>query len=40
MVDFGKFIYSALDQEDDEDVTRIAIGIVGDISSALGDQVE
>ena len=37
---FGKYIYSALEQEDDEDVTRLAIGVVGDLSLALGENLE
>ena len=37
---FGKYIFAALEQEDDEDVTRIAIQVVADISLALGDKVE
>ena len=40
IADFGKYIYSALEQEDDEDVARVAVGLVADISSALGNQVE
>ena len=37
---FGKYIFAALEQDEDEDVTRLAIGVVGDLSLALGDQIE
>ena len=37
--EFGQYIYNALEQEDDEDVTRVAIGLVIDISDGLREQV-
>ena len=39
IADFGKYIYAALEQDEDEGATRMAIGIVADISSALNEQV-
>ena len=35
--DFGQYIYNALEQEADEDVTRVAIGLVTDIADGLRD---
>ena len=37
--DFGQYIYNALEQEDDEDVTRVAIGLVIDIADGLREGV-
>ena len=37
--DFGQYIYNALEQEADEDVTRVAIGLVIDITDGLREQV-
>ena len=37
--EFGQYIYNALEQEDDEDVTRVAIGLVIDIADGLREQV-
>ena len=37
--EIGKYIYNALEQEEDEDVTRVAIGLVIDISDGLREQV-
>ena len=37
--EFGQYLYSALEQEDDEDVTRVAIGLVVDIADGLREQV-
>ena len=36
---FGQYLYSALDSEDDEDVTRVAIGLVIDLAEGLREQV-
>ena len=33
--EFGQYIYNALEQTDDEDVTRVAIGLVIDIADGL-----
>ena len=37
--EFGQYLYSALEQVDDEDVTRVAIGLVVDIADGLREQV-
>lgn len=37
--EFGQYIYNALEQADDEDVTRVAIGLVIDIADGLREQV-
>jgi len=37
--EFGQYIYNALEQQDDEDVTRVAIGLVIDIADGLREQV-
>lgn len=37
--DFGQYIFNALEQEDDEDVTRHAIGLVTDIADGLRENV-
>ena len=38
--DIGQYVFAALESEEDEDATRMAIGIVADISTALGDRIE
>ena len=38
--DFGNYIVNALDQEDDEDVTRVAIGIVIDLADGLRESLD
>lgn len=38
--EFGQYIYNALEQQDDEDVTRVAIGLVIDIADGLREQVD
>lgn len=37
--EFGQYIYNALEQELEEDVTRVAIGLVIDITDGLREQV-
>lgn len=37
--EFGQYIYNALEQTDDEDATRLAIGLVVDIADGLREQV-
>ena len=37
--EFGQYIYNALQQHEDEDATRLAIGIVIDIADGLREQV-
>ena len=36
---FGQYIFNALEQTEDEDVTRVAIGLVTDIADGLREQV-
>lgn len=35
----GQYIFNALEQQDDEDVTRVAIGLVIDIADGLRENV-
>ena len=37
--EIGQYIYTALEQQDDEDVTRLAVGIICDIANCLGEEV-
>ena len=37
--DIGQYIFTALQQEDDENVTKIAVGIICDIANGLGEEV-
>lgn len=38
--EFGKYIFNALEQEDDEDATRVAVGIVMDIVEGYKEEIE
>lgn len=37
--EFGQYIFNALEQPEDEDVTRVAIGLVIDIADGLRESV-
>ena len=37
--EFGQYIYNALEQTEDEDVTRVAVGLVIDLADALREQI-
>ena len=36
--EIGQYLYTALEQEDDEDVTRLAVGIVNDIAGGFQEE--
>ena len=38
--EFGQYVFNALEQTDDEDVTRVAIGLIIDIVSGYQDKIE
>lgn len=39
VIQFGQYIYNALEQTDDEDVTRVAAGLVIDLADSLREQI-